>query len=206
MSQCDVHVVMIWPFSSSSPARSSYCFGSKMTEPFELAGAGARIRRLNGRRSAEQSRCRARRRARAAAGSTRRTRSSTSRRRRSTPFGPRDRSMTGVDVMPISGATCRAARGIARRFSPATEQRSLPEHGAGAGVERVDGVVLRRHVHDIVRPVPGNGERGQVERLRVHLAVHGQESDLAEAGHADVDRASGSISVRFWPVRAMSLW
>src|SRR5262249_23924300 len=36
MSQCDVHAVTIAPFNSSSPARSSYCLGSKVRTPPEL--------------------------------------------------------------------------------------------------------------------------------------------------------------------------
>src|SRR5450755_3471189 len=36
MSQCEVHAVMIWPFSSNRAARSSYCFGSNATAPPEL--------------------------------------------------------------------------------------------------------------------------------------------------------------------------
>ena len=36
MSQCDVHVVITEPFSSRRAARSSYCFGSKVTVPFTL--------------------------------------------------------------------------------------------------------------------------------------------------------------------------
>src|SRR5580704_18867630 len=36
MSQCDAHPVYTTPFSNSSPARSLYCAGSKITLPLEL--------------------------------------------------------------------------------------------------------------------------------------------------------------------------
>ena len=43
-----------------------------------------------------------------------------------TPFGPRVRSMTGVEVMPISGTTCEQPRpSLVVSPAPSTETRQI---------------------------------------------------------------------------------
>ena len=78
-----------------------------------------------------------------------------------------DRRRGDPDLRCDLRATASVARGLA-----GAEERGAPEHGAGDGVHRVDTVVLRRNVQHVVRAVPGNRDRGQVERLRIHFAVH----------------------------------
>ena len=175
MSQCDVHDVMTWPFTSSRPARSSYCFGSKITDPFELP-APILDRTPEPSAARQTSRRQARHRARAAAESTRLTSSSTCQRRNHAvrPAGPVDNRRRGdADFRHDLRAASRVTRGLAD-----ADERGPPEHGARDGVHRVDRVVLSGHIQHIVHAAAGNGDGGQVERLRIHLAVDREESVL----------------------------
>src|SRR3984885_6149950 len=79
------------------------------------------------------------------------------------PCAPALRSMTGVAVTPMVGVT-----------------GSQPYGGGG-----VDRTGLRRQVDDVVHGAL-HGEPGQVQRLRVHLAVRGEQMLLPEARRVDV--------------------
>ena len=54
------------------------------------------------------------------------------------------------------------------------------------GVEGVDAVLLGGDEEDVVDGVVGEGEGGEVERLRVDVADDGKAEELAEGGDADV--------------------
>ena len=68
---------------------------------------------------------------------------------------------------------------------PDAEQRHVPQQRAAVRVERVHRVVLGGHEHHVVRRAL-HAERREVQRLGVHLAVGGQEAQLAEAARVHV--------------------
>ena len=89
------------------------------------------------------------------------------------------RRMTGVEVIPISGATWPHAAIVGRGLA-GFESGDVPEAGAGVGVVGVDGVVLGDDNQQIVDDA-GDGDGGQVERLGVDQAVGGDGEELAES-------------------------
>ena len=87
--------------------------------------------------------------------------------------------MTGVAVMPISGVTCeqpRASLVVSPEPSIDARQRTL----AAGGVQGIDAVMLGRDIQHVVRAHPWNRQTRQEERLGVDLAIHREESGLAE--------------------------
>src|ERR1700680_3064633 len=68
---------------------------------------------------------------------------------------------------------------IAGRFT-GTQQRNVPQSGSAIGVEGVDAGVLAYHVQKVVRSLTRNADLRKVDRLAIHLAVHGVEADLPE--------------------------
>ena len=96
----------------------------------------------------------------------------TSRRRRSRRVGPRDRSMTGVAVIPISGVTCESSPAfIARRLTRAERRDVARGRAPVTASRRIHAAVLRHGVQNIVRALPGIANGGEKERLRVDLPV-----------------------------------
>ena len=112
--------------------------------------------------------------------------------------------MTGVDVMPTSGRM-KGHLDIACRNRPSSFRHSgevdMPQRlGRRRRIERVDGVVLGRDVDDGVRAFRWNVHRREIEHLGIHVAVHGDDVDLAE--RHGVHGARGQL--RFCGVRAGS--
>ena len=108
------------------------------------------------------------------------------------PFGPLDRSITGVAVMPISGVTWPHPRSsevsLARR-----QERNLPKLGSGVSIKSVNAVVLRGHEEHIVGSLAGNRHRRGIERLSVDLAVHVHLEELAELRRVYVARCKNRL-------------
>ena len=75
--------------------------------------------------------------------------------------------------------------------------------GRRRGIERVDGVVLGRDVDDGVRAFRWNVHRREIEHLGIHVAVHGDDVDLANVTVFTV-RGVSCVSVGYAPVRALS--
>jgi hypothetical protein len=96
------------------------------------------------------------------------------------PLVPWRRSMTGVEVMPISGSLAVGERGV------------LPELGAVVRVERIDAVVLCYDVEDVVGLVLNDDGR-EVERLSVDFAVDGKKIQLAEGRGIHVRRREDGL-------------
>ena len=160
MSQWDVHAMMIRPFNIVSAARSSYCFGSKMTEPPELPAPLPGNDAWIGRRAAEQF------------GAGREVERVQALEIRGTGLGHRDDvdravwTARSIDDRrrrdPDFRRDLRAASRIARRLAGAERGRA-PEDAASGSVQRVHAVVLRHGIQDIcARPAPGS--RGLTQR------------------------------------------
>ena len=56
------------------------------------------------------------------------------------------------------------------------------------GVEGVDGVVLRRDKHHVMKAATGNVDVGQIQRLRIDLPVHRIRKQFSECGRIDGGR------------------
>ena len=56
----------------------------------------------------------------------------------------------------------------------------MPQSGSAIGVEGVDAGVLAHHIQNVVSSLTGNADLRKVDRLAIHLAVHGVEAHLSE--------------------------
>ena len=92
----------------------------------------------------------------------------------------------GRDVAALTGVVGRNRRDAVGRVDEAV----LPERrrASAVGVVRVDAVVLGRDVHDVVRPLPRDGDVLHVERRGVGDAVEREREELPEARRVDVRR------------------
>src|SRR5438034_1143240 len=98
-------------------------------------------------------------------------------------MAPRPRSITGVEVMPISGVTC-PQQVVARQFTGQL-RGNHPERGRGVStyairVKREDTTVLGSDVQNISHSLTGNGHIREIQRLRIHFAVHYERTELPE--------------------------
>jgi len=71
-------------------------------------------------------------------------------------------------------------------------------------IECIDAVVLGGDEHDIVRPLIGNSDVGNIERLRVHRPIHWLAEKLDEIIRVDVVKRE-QLFVWVSPVLALSL-
>ena len=160
MSQCDVHAVMIWPFSEQQARALFVLLRIEDHDAARAAGAGARKGRLNGLRAAEQLGAeRGVERVQpldVGAGGCLRHRDDVDDAVRAARAID-DRRRRDADLGRDLRAAPRVAGGLA-----GAEQRHVPERGARDGVEGVDAIVLGRDVDHIAHAVAGHGDRGQV--------------------------------------------
>ena len=90
----------------------------------------------------------------------------------------------------LAAAVHRFGRGFT-----ALQQRNLPQRRAAVGVEGVHRIILGGHEHDIVRAAL-HGQPGEVQGLRIHLAVDRQQAQEAEAARLHVrggERGLGQV-------------
>src|SRR5580700_4338301 len=85
--------------------------------------------------------------------------------------GSRRDSDLGGDL----AATMVVRSGIAR-----LQKRRVQELRAVIGVECIQAVVLRRDVQNVVRTHIRESQSGDIERLGVYLAIHGEREQSAE--------------------------
>ena len=193
MSQWDVHAMMTRPFNIVSAARSSYCFGSKMTEPPELPaplpGNDAWMAFGPPNSSAPVARSSACRRwkyvepvldYRDDVNRAVWTARSIDDRRRGDPDFRRD---------------LRAPSRIAGRFTRA-ERGCAPEDAARDSVERATRCRARSRHTNIMRALPRHRDGGHEKRLGVDLPVNREERSQAKGRTVD-GREVRIVSLRF---------
>jgi hypothetical protein len=118
------------------------------------------------------------------------------------PCAPALRSITGVEVMPISGTTWLQPNGAAGALA-AFQGGYVPQDGAAVGIERINRTVLGGSEYDVVSSAR-NAELRQVQGLRIDLAVDRQVVQQAEARGIDVRGGQGRFVVEFKPLRLTS--
>src|SRR5215472_14528035 len=89
---------------------------------------------------------------------------------------PRPRSITGVEVMPISGVTSGQPRSL--RGNHPERSRRVATYAIRVGSE--DTAVLGGDVQNISGSMTGNGHIREVKRLRIDFAVHDECAELPE--------------------------
>ena len=117
--------------------------------------------------------------------------------------------MTGVPVMPTSGAEDAVAAGaeVGRAVDGGTAgryQARLFIQRSRIRVDRVHAVVLGRDIDDVVRAA-GNVHPRQIQRLRIHSTVDGHGKQLSELIAVDVGGSEEGLWM-FCPLRTASLW
>ncbi len=103
-------------------------------------------------------------------------------------FGVDDRSRSDADFRRDLPATVIVAGGFA-----SGQHRDLPEKRSAVGIETVDAAMLRLHIQDVVRPLVGNADLREVERLRIHSTVHIDDKELPETRRVDVARCENGF-------------
>lgn len=73
-------------------------------------------------------------------------------------------------------------------------QRRRVHSGVVVRIEGVNAVVLRGHVHYIVRAQAGDVHVGDVQRLGINIAVHRLRKQLAELTYVDVARGENRLA------------
>ncbi len=104
----------------------------------------------------------------------------------------------GVQIMIGSIAVAKIVVGHhSRNAQIGAPQQSAICPRVAVGVKRVNAVVLRGHIDDVMHSLTGNGDIGHDQRFRVHLAIYRVGEQLAETVHIDVaGRQYGFIRVR----------
>ena len=102
------------------------------------------------------------------------------------PWVPADRSITGVEVMPICGVTWLQPR-VSLVVSPEPISETIHRRSPDIRIKGVYRVVFGGNEHNIVAGT-GHRQSRQIQRLRIHLAVHLQIAQQPEAGHIDIGR------------------
>ena len=97
---------------------------------------------------------------------------------------PATLSMTGVDVMPISGTTCEHPR-PSLGDSPEPSSDRLHSVAPVTASSRVHRVVFGGDKQHVVDALSRNGQAGQEQRLGIDLAVDGEEPDFPERRDGD---------------------